>query len=328
MTEIEILPPLPPQTHVKYIGEGSANIVFRISPPVSSDQHLYRGRLLRVPNDKLVTRFTCEDHQVFYHDKLVPILDKSWLVDQRLIDIRHGKIRDALNAELDRLETAGGRPARRLGIRVADTEHALLVEDMSEKPGENVVVTFKSKWLAPSPTLPAGSMRCRNCAKLAEARTRGKESDTSFCPLYLLDMTRSGAAAEAAEGKIRSVFRRDLTEEQQARALEWIRETGLFLKLAEIQASYDPNGALNTSADDVEAVEKLQLAMTLRDCSVMLTVPTNPAEPARCQITDLDRKDGSQKLPQWQELESKLISGGYYLGSDNVEGVDCQMGSR
>ncbi|KAL1903301.1 Inositol-pentakisphosphate 2-kinase [Sporothrix stenoceras] len=117
--------------------------------------------------------------------------------------------------------------------------------------------------------------------------------------------------------------------------IRWMRTTDLFHRMAAIQAEFDPHGALSVEveADDgvvpsttqatSVALDRLQTAMTLRDCTCFLRVTTGESSAATAapvsvsaKLGDLDRKDGRRKLVRWQAQERTLLEGGYYLGTE------------
>ncbi len=130
--------------------------------------------------------------------------------------------------------------------------------------------------------------------------------------------------------------------------IAWLRTTNLFCRVAAIQAEFDPHGALSLSVDtespdavsaaagspdsiaNTIALDRLQTAMTLRDCTCFLRVtvppssapspssPSSPPPPASvsAKLGDLDRKDGRRKLASWQKQERALLAGGFYLGTE------------
>ncbi|CAK7568368.1 MAG: Inositol-pentakisphosphate 2-kinase [Sporothrix epigloea] len=108
--------------------------------------------------------------------------------------------------------------------------------------------------------------------------------------------------------------------------IRWMRTTDFFRRIAAIQAEFDPCGALSvqTATDDAADpyLDRLQTAMTLRDCTCFLRITTSDgqtsSEPVQisAKLGDLDRKDGRRKLTQWQIQERTLISGGFYLGTE------------
>lgn len=107
--------------------------------------------------------------------------------------------------------------------------------------------------------------------------------------------------------------------------IRWLRTTDLFHRMAAIQAEFDPHGALSVEleTDNGAALDHLQTAMTLRDCTCFLRVTAGEASSATAapisvsaKLGDLDRKDGRRKLARWQAQERTLLEGGYYIGTE------------
>ncbi|CAK7239914.1 MAG: Inositol-pentakisphosphate 2-kinase [Sporothrix thermara] len=124
--------------------------------------------------------------------------------------------------------------------------------------------------------------------------------------------------------------------------IRWLRTTDLFRRMAAIQAEFDPHGALSvplegptsdtsdttdtsnkSSAASTSALDRLQTAMTLRDCTCFLRITVSEGSASSSQpvaisgkLGDLDRKDGRRKLARWQEQERTLLAGGFYLGTE------------
>lgn len=109
----------------------------------------------------------------------------------------------------------------------------------------------------------------------------------------------------------------------RAAIVHWLRTTDLFRRVAAIQQEYDPAGALHvrSAADStrLDSLDRLQTAMTLRDCTCYLRVALDPDGRLRdigAKLGDLDRKNGQQKLERWQAQERALIDGGFYTATE------------
>ncbi|KJR81000.1 uncharacterized protein SPSK_10631 [Sporothrix schenckii 1099-18] len=107
--------------------------------------------------------------------------------------------------------------------------------------------------------------------------------------------------------------------------IQWLRTTDLFRRIAAIQAEYDPHGAIAVGLETGDALDRLQTAMTLRDCTCFLRVTTGltgdaslSAAPVSvsAKLGDLDRKNGRLKLARWQAQERTLLAGGFYRGTE------------
>lgn len=100
------------------------------------------------------------------------------------------------------------------------------------------------------------------------------------------------------------------------RLARWINKTSLLRRLRDIQITKDTQGVL---APD-RATNGLLVAMTLRDCSVFVRFPADPAndEEIEARIGDLDVKSPA-KLRYWQASERALIDEGWYMGTEPDE---------
>ncbi|EPE10016.1 inositol-pentakisphosphate 2-kinase [Ophiostoma piceae UAMH 11346] len=199
---------LPPAISCSYIGEGSANAVFCVTPkkknlskssskssaPGShnipsndSDAGSLSTHLLRIPKaGPGVGAGTCLDHHAYYSSVLRPLIGTEWLVGQHLVQgiISRG-VQSTLNDLLENLDRSGRRRPDWVGTRISpDVDVALLVEDMtlacnkSLHPSTTTTVQFKPKWLVQSPSAPAGARRCRTCALSAASASPSTSSST------------------------------------------------------------------------------------------------------------------------------------------------------
>jgi inositol-pentakisphosphate 2-kinase len=110
---------------------------------------------------------------------------------------------------------------------------------------------------------------------------------------------------------------------QYNRLLNWLQTNTLLPRLRATQQANDTAGPLRV--DGVE-VEKFQLAMTLRDCTCFVRIPADPSAPVEAKLADLDKKNAAAKLGYWQEMETRLIEGGYYEGREVPrQGTDCVL---
>ncbi|KFZ07613.1 hypothetical protein V501_06285, partial [Pseudogymnoascus sp. VKM F-4519 (FW-2642)] len=189
---------LPSNISATYLSEGAANVVYSINvPPQSStpeqgDIHEkgedtatnpWHGKLLRFRKDLPTTTPTLDAH-IAFRTSIAPLFPAEDLIDIRLVSLGLSHLIQTLNAALVAAEQPSAsrpRPRQRHGVYLADDPHALLITDMSP-PTSSTLIQFKPKWLAPSPSAPPGSKRCRTCALHAK---RGI-SKPSFCPLDLI----------------------------------------------------------------------------------------------------------------------------------------------
>ncbi|CAK7208268.1 Inositol-pentakisphosphate 2-kinase [Sporothrix bragantina] len=285
------------------------------------------------------------------------------VVSSGVDDILNSLLADLDRSHRTRPDWVGTRVA-------ANVDVALLVEDMTSAcksspfPSTTTTIQCKPKWLVQSPSAPAGARRCRTCALAAASAApsgaigaNGRSSHAKKasphkikpCPLVLvadrpttpqeeavLDAAlwdyvcqHMSSAVTSSSSSSSSTPSMALRKARPA-IVHWLRTTDLFLRMAAIQADFDPRGALSMSLDSPAtddgvsalALDRLQIAMTLRDCTCFLRVTTEddpaPSQPAlvSAKLGDLDRKNGRHKLAQWQEQERILLAGGFYLGTE------------
>ena len=399
---------LPPAISCSYIGEGSANAVFCVTPmkktpsknsskssaPGShnipsndSDAGSLSTHLLRIPKaGPGVGAGTCLEHYAYYSSVLRPLIGTEWLVGQHLVQgiISRG-IQSTLDNILENLDRNGHRRPDWVGTRIAaDVDVALLVEDMtlacnkSIRPSTTTTIQFKPKWLVQSPSAPAGARRCRTCAlSAASALTSNSTKSNGLkgtqgrsgsgpekshrikpCPMVLVADPPKTAAEEADLDAVLweyvyqhlgsavssqssspnsftplSPSTTFLLLKTRPAIIRWMRTTNLFRRMAAIQAEHDPHGALAVDlADDVTALDRLQTAMTLRDCTCFLRVTVSDGSnevSISAKLGDLDRKDGRRKLARWQAQERALLDGGFYLCTEEPRRqTDCWLERR
>lgn len=174
-------------------------------------------------------------------------------------------------------------------------------------------VEFKPKWLAQSPSAPPKSKRCRTCALAARTKSQnmaGELLKSPICPLDLVSAS-SDDVSRAAE-----LFP-EASQPNISRLIRWLQKTTLLKKLAHIQHTLDRRGVLNPDLTSTN----LQVAMTLRDCTVFVRFPDDSAHDdwaIEARIGDLDLKS-TRKLEYWQTLERALITEGWYEGAEQSE---------
>ncbi|KAG4433533.1 hypothetical protein IFR05_010988 [Cadophora sp. M221] len=200
------IPILPENAELQYLGEGAANIVYRICPPQpgtpppteleeygegtpppseieffegnSENWSVLKNKLLRVRKG-LPTTLPCADAQAAWETLIKPLLTPSHLVTQSLVSLRPGSVKTtyyhihALNTSLKAWENS-----RSPAISTQDAESrpskrrgVYLADDeygllVTDMSGPDVL-QFKPKWLAQSPSAPEGARRCRQCALVA-----------------------------------------------------------------------------------------------------------------------------------------------------------------
>lgn len=233
-----------------------------------------------VPNIKSARSF----HEIFQ-----ALFPAGSLLAQDLVRVSSRTISEC-NRRLREDEALARRPRQRKGVYLADDEpYGVLVTDMT--PGKErghgrgglrtVLIEFKSKWLAQSPSAPADAARCRTCALRAQRNaariTEGLKPEVSFCPLDLVSEDKR--RVELAIDYILAHHRKRLSSPLHDAAPEKISDLRnqlvdflfrhpLLLRLRQLQLELDQQGPLHADSKSQEFL----IAMTLRDCTVFVKV--------------------------------------------------------
>ncbi len=289
-------------SQMEYLAEGAANVVYRVirpppSPSISSsldfethgespttpppseipplriDPRL-EGQLLRLRKN-LPAAVSVMESQAHFESVIRPLFPSDNLVDRILFRPSQDLIRDC-NRRLRQMETHGSRSRKRHGVYLVDDElYGTLMTDMTcGNEDDCTSVEFKPKWLAQSPSAPAGAKRCRTCAFCAMKSSKigdageGEGMRLRFCPLSLVsgDRGRVTTAVDMILGLSRS-GPGDHGHVREA-LIEFLLESSLLRRLKDLQIELDPIGVL---AADVSGRPFLT-AMTLRDCTLFLKV--------------------------------------------------------
>jgi inositol-pentakisphosphate 2-kinase len=312
---------------IQFIGEGAANIVveLRLSDGTNAFPGIYlqllyshtypdttAANLLRVPKAG-TTAYPYTQLQSYWETSIKPLFNPEDLVQQSLLPLADNTtLTKQLNTLLSTRESSRRHDFR--GSRVAETGCAMLVEDMRAQNPDDVFLEFKPKWLAQSPSAPAASTRCRNCAREVYG-ARKKELTGSVpkpCPLKLLSNPDEAVTSLLST-----------PSPQRDRLAVWLRSDNVLKRLRDLQVKLDRDGPLKADAGD----EEFQLAMTLRDCTCFVRIPSDGDRPIEAKLGDLDRKNAEGKMGYWREMERNLVEGGFYEGTE--EGgvaVDCGLG--
>jgi inositol-pentakisphosphate 2-kinase len=281
-------------------------------------------KLLRLRKD-LPTTLPCALSQQNWERLLVPLFHQDNLVTQSLVNLGSTDTIKRTNEELrsqeryvtpikGSVQSTTGRPIKRHGTYLAADSHGLLVVDMTPGSLGEEVIEFKPKWLIQSPSAPANSKRCRQCARQAQTDAAHAQHhgitpiSQNFCPLDLI--SKSSKEVNLAVSKIES------NPTKARRLTKWLQSTTLLSQLRDVQESMDPKGVFTA---DLRS-EKFCLAMTLRDCTVFLRLPANASDDKNIEarLGDLDLKS-PDKAEYWMETERKLIDEGWYQGTESVE---------
>ncbi|EPE31692.1 hypothetical protein GLAREA_12448 [Glarea lozoyensis ATCC 20868] len=327
-TEESDIPVLPVSTEISYLSEGAANIVYRISVPLSTpppseieefrdgtpppseievfenggDLRIFDKKLLRLRKN-LPTTLPCSLSQQNWERLLVPLFHADNLVKQTLVDLRPSNIISRLNSELRTWEQQPhpNRPSKRHGTYLAPDPYGLLVVDMTPSPTTQLL-EFKPKWLLQSPSAPPKSIRCRQCARHAQLTSLSPSNPPppTFCPLDLIHSPSRAVPFITSDPVL------------AAHLTKWLQPSPLLTQLRDAQKAMDPFGALGDEATG----EKFCLAMTLRDCTVFLRLKGGEGE-VEARLGDLDLKS-AEKVGYWREVERGLVDGGWYEGTEKA----------
>ncbi|KAI1331292.1 inositol-pentakisphosphate 2-kinase [Xylariaceae sp. FL0255] len=311
-----------PKLDYKYVAEGRANAVFSIWDVQNPNKHerLLEGTLLRVPKHKPgVTACDYKTLQEFHQTRVEPRIGSQHLVPQILIEISDS-VAKKMNSSREKLGTRDKGDGSEVKAGAA-----MLVQDMRESPGYSVF-EFKPKWLAQSPIAPKDAKRCRTCAREAyrnsQKQARGKTIEVPICPLGLLSKN---------QGIVKITIQRLAPEpkwndKDRSRLLQAFDESGILTKLQQLQQEGDPGDTLLNNPSD----EGFGLAMTLRDCSCYVRIPTDTTKDIEIKLADLDKKNWRAKQDYWREGHENLISGGWYTREETIDGkpieTHCAMG--
>ena len=322
-----------------YLGEGAANVVYRIlplDPSMSSDLNFgsygpntplpteieplyvdpnFEGRLVRLrKRTSSATRVI--DSQDHFENFIKPLFPCENLVQQVLFRPSKDLLRDC-NVRLREMERTGARPTKRHGVYLAEDEmYGMLVTDMSRNDDSFRFFEFKPKWLAQSPSAPPESKRCRTCA----LRAMKKGTRPSFCPLDLLEKDGINTAVCRIMG-LDPRRRKEYSEpekEMLGRIRDFLLKNPLLRRLRQLQMIKDPNGVLKANVISPDFLA----AMTLRDCTLYLKVGRTSID---ARLGDLDLKTGEGKEEYWRSLEKQLIEGRWYTAIENGGENLCQL---
>ena len=342
---------------LEYLAEGAANVIYRIvvsppspstaadlnfetgpgssdSPPPSEISPLrldprLEGKVVRLRKDLPSMVPVIESHKHFQR-LIAPLFDtqstKGCLVEQTLFRPSRDLLKDC-NAKLRKMEADESRSPKRRGSYLSEDErHGTLVTDMSSGNDDYYAgVEFKPKWLAQSPSAPAGSQRCRTCALRAMKSATEEHAAAGFCPLSLVshDIFKISTALSSIISTSKHCV--GFPEPARTALLKSLYKTGLLESLKNLQVQEDPRGVLRTDPSSPGFLT----AMTLRDCTLFLRVPRSGQGNIEARFGDLDLKTpNGGKAEYWKRLENKLIDEGWYTGTEerpNPNGNSCLL---
>ncbi|CAM1505464.1 Fc.00g111010.m01.CDS01 [Cosmosporella sp. VM-42] len=306
---------LPPSAMpAKLVGEGAANAVFEVAFPQGDPAtSIFKGWLLRVakaPTNGSPPRYNYIKQQEHYVRKVKFTLGSDRVVRHELVVVRNSNIIRKLNNFLASIDHE--RKEKFRGSFVAASNWGFLVEDMRpENPDEAILIEFKPKWLAQSPSAPCEAIRCRTCAMefsnyLKKSTPNGSKPDMKPCPLSLAGERVSVLScdpwriAPKLEGKMPDHWN----------LFDSITRHQIIKDLRAAQIAADSYGPLNTARDDLN----FSWAMTIRDCTcfVQISLDATIEEPLKIRLGDFDFKDPLIKFDHWQKTERNLIAEGFY----------------
>ncbi|CAP68546.1 uncharacterized protein PODANS_7_5180 [Podospora anserina S mat+] len=319
----------PEKWTIKFVNEGAANLVFEVrlppSPPSTTGSHanrhsdIFQGHLLRVPKAGAKT-FPYPELLQYWDSTITPLFPPENLVQHQLVKLGQSpsKVITILDELLAKAESGRRKDFR--GTRVLpDAQYGMLIEDMRSQNPSDYFVEFKPKWLSPS---PSQRTRCRNCAREAYRDHLDPSHHKAhrlgiLCPL---DFIACQSNRGSLENVLKHIVPASASPSHRNHLADWLRTNSLLPLLQQAQAKHDPSQGVN-----------LELAMTLRDCSLFLRISTpqdGTGQPTRIEakLADLDKKNAAKKKKHWEELERDLVEGGFYEGKEQPrEETDCLL---
>lgn len=319
---------------LNYLAEGAANVIFRIQPhtpdtaPVvlldaleSETKGEYNHQIC--PPEKYLGKVIrlSKGHEKTPHGRQVKLDFENVLAplfqgfEEHLIDVEMVLLSDEI---LPSLNEQIYKHSQRHKRDLPPESVALIMDDYSSVPGTSVTIEIKPKWLAQSPNAPGNPYRCRTCALQAfRAQQKGTAADAYICPLELraghdpiirdFILSKFQQEVDPVHSSVQSAVVNAMTEYlakgQGHRLLNHIRD---------VQTRHDHSGVLALRGRRGEFDQDLQVAMTLRDCSLFVKVTYNTEElQVECKMADLDFKHEA-KIEDWREKEEQLLNGGWY----------------
>ena len=331
---------------LKYLNEGAANIVFRITnlhlleEPTASTSVIHLITLNLQPTaqylERKIIRLRKAMSRLTRLKQMLGIGKPSsgpWKSHRRVITVSLILVFVMFMMSFDITAMLyyqiSEREEIRAGMVCMSEPFAMIVEDASVTGDHYVQMELKPKWLAPSPSAPNDATCCRTCAlnnmRFQAGDSREREQFRSrVCPLGHLVGTH-----EFRRNLIDSYELTDIKDQQLETWLKELRTQIWFQSLRKAQITHD---ALGPSSDDAHLTSlDFRIAMTLRDCSLILKIPKHTSSDmlVRSAMIDLDLKPASaKKRAQWRETERKLVDEGWYRSS-GVElakrGIRCYL---
>jgi inositol-pentakisphosphate 2-kinase len=209
----------------------------------------------------------------------------------------------ALQEQLVRALHLAERPKRWQASQLNRTVKGIFLMPLIASSSSMRALEWKPKWSAQSTDAPADADFCRTCAIRAQRNGEALQ-EPRFCPLALTSFDDQ-VRARALEGLI-AERRWILSLSETAGLNQFFKKTDIFKSLRHLQQQ--------------AALENMELAMTLRDCSCYLLM--QDGQVVECLLADLDPKS-AEKRSHWQALERGLIDGGWYYESSQAGIKKC-----
>lgn len=293
---------------VTYLAEGNANVVFTINRSLEPPMVLR----VRKAGDSTYPSYVLMD---FYEHEVKRMFACHQILPLKLMEMTRAIIQN-LNVVISKAEAEGIRPEKRHGTYIdAHESTAIVLPDMRARGDKESMIEFKPKWLLQSPSAPQGSLRCRTCAlremRASDDRKQGKNEKqpsnrpTAFCPFDLLasniEVLKSVAVAVGAPNDKIDQFANALKNNQTIQRLRKVQELRNNVGLHHIRKHDD-----------------MSLSMSIRDCTIFIKITESTDGPLiQSVLADMDMKklDGEHFL-KWEKTESRLISEGWYQGTE------------
>jgi len=309
-----------------YLTEGAANTIWNVH--FSQDSNLSRhdaSVVLRLRKD-ISSTIPTQGLKEQFEERIAPLFlfDPSLLLPVDLLQLCPAVVED-MNQKLHHLEATDQRKALRIGVYHPSFDiepYAMIMSNLGH--GAGIVVEFKPKWLAQSPSAPRNAQRCRTCALNALRRSRGVSGrgDSGFCPFDLLS---------SHNGILSSALRQIWDDEESLLAFMNAFRSNVQPALRQLQKLQRQHNEVGLH-DFLNPVDKdFAVAMALRDCSVVLKIveAAHREESRLCistvKLLDLDLKDaGGGKLAKWARMEAELIEEGWYTTKGDPS-ITCAM---
>ncbi|KAI9741062.1 MAG: Inositol-pentakisphosphate 2-kinase [Cirrosporium novae-zelandiae] len=332
---------IPGETSVQFLDEGAANVVYFIHVPADAKKppeeqldslldgdvpmldasitstpstsylkeptNPFKGKLLRL-RKMIPSTIPPEVCFARFEEYIKPLFPKEDLVEQELVRLPP-HLTSSCNSLLQIMEKTGKRKEKRHNVyHFENDEFGLLITDMTPTIDGEIMISFKPKWLAQSPSAPKKAVRCRTCAlkkmRDFERLSRGKKPEAGgFCPLDLM------SSDESVVEQVTDLIAPHQPKWLQQRILRFLLDSPILPLMKRLQQKFDNQGIFQMD----EITPEFLTAMTLRDCSLFIKIPPPGAGQIEARLGDLDLKQPTgDKLKYWKEIEAQLIREGWY----------------